>query len=98
MVAHDIAGVSQCNEDSVILNAIVNAKIESKKLQFNLKKCVNMHIGPNKENCPNLVVHETQMLSTETQKYLGDTISSSGYNSVNIKRKMQNWSCSHFSS
>ena len=83
----DIAGVSQCNEDSVILNSIVNAKIESKKLQFNHKKCVNMHIGPNKENCPNLVVHETQMLSTETQKYLGDTISSSGYNSVNIKER-----------
>ena len=83
----DIAGISQCNEKSVILNSIVNAKIESKKLQFNLKKCVNMHIGPNEENCPNLKVHETQMLTTDQQKYLGDTISSSGYNHVNIKER-----------
>ena len=46
-----------------------------------------MHIGTNQENCPNLKVHETEMLRTETQKYLGDTISSSGYNNVNIKER-----------
>ena len=83
----DVAGVTECNENSVILNSIVNAKIESKKLQFNLTKCVNMHIGPNKEKCQSLKVHESQMLTTDKQKYLGDVISSSGYNNVNIKER-----------
>ena len=46
-----------------------------------------MHIGLNKENCPNLKVHKTQMLTTDQLKYLGDTISSSGYNHVNIKER-----------
>ena len=81
----DIAGIAECKDDSIVLNAIVNAKIESKKLQFNLTKCVNMHIGPNKENCQHLRIHETQMLRTDTQKYLGDLISSSGNCDENIK-------------
>ena len=66
----DIAGIANCKENSVILNAIINAKIEGKKLQFNVKKCVNMHVGPGKENCENLKIHEKQMLATDTQKYL----------------------------
>ena len=57
----DIAGISQCQDKSIILNSIINAKIESKKLKFNLKKCFNMHIGPNKEQCPKLKIHENSM-------------------------------------
>ena len=34
----DIAGVSECNMQSMTLNSIINCKIESKKLQFNKKK------------------------------------------------------------
>ena len=83
----DIAGASQCNENSVLLNSLINAKIESKKLEFNLKKCVNMHIGPNKENCQQLKVHDTDMLTAVTQTYLGDTICSSGYNTVNVNER-----------
>ena len=33
----DMAGISNYQEKSVILNSIINAKIESKKLQFNFK-------------------------------------------------------------
>ena len=83
----DIAGISNCHENSVILNSIINAKIESKKLQFNYKKCVNMHIGPNKENCDKLRVHDKEMLLTENQKYLGDIVSSSGSCEENIKER-----------
>ena len=71
----DIAGVANCQEKSVILNSIINAKIEAKKLQFNFKKCVNMHVGPNKQNCSKLKVHDKQMMQTEKQKYLGDLVS-----------------------
>ena len=45
----DIAGVVTCNDDSVILNSIINTKIETKKLQFNQNKSVNMHFGPDTE-------------------------------------------------
>ena len=47
----DLAGVTECNEDSITLNSVINFKVESKKLEFNWKKCVNIHIGPNKKNC-----------------------------------------------
>ena len=67
----DIAGVSDCNEKSVILNAIINAKIESKKQQFNEKKCVLIHIGPKHDMCPDLKVHETMMAKVEKQTYFG---------------------------
>ena len=81
----DIASIAQCKDNSIIINAIVNAKIESKKLQFNFKKCVNMHVGPNKENCEKLIIHDEQMPTTDKQKYLGDIVSSSGSNQENIK-------------
>ena len=71
----------------LFLNSIVNAKIESKVLEFNLKKCVNMHIGPNQINCQKLMVHQTEMQTTEKHNYLGDIISSSGYNDANIKER-----------
>ena len=81
----DLAAVSQCNSNSIVLNSIINAKIETKKLEFNSKKCFNMHIGRNKNKCENLKIHEKQMLSTDKQKYLGDMICSSGNNNANIK-------------
>ena len=83
----DIVGLSSCTEKSIVLNSIVNSKIESKKLQFNLKKCFNMHVGPKKEDCPQLKIHDSLMKTTETQKYLGEIISSSGKNSENIKER-----------
>ena len=83
----DIAGVAKCQDSSVVLNAIINSKIESKKLEFNMKKCFNMHVGPNSQNCPALKIHENQMKATNTQLYLGDVISSLGNNSENIKER-----------
>ena len=83
----DIGGVAKCQDDTVILNSIKNAKIESKKLEFNLKKCVNMHIGPNIQSCPSLKIHENVMNTSSTQIYLGDKISSSGSNSENIRER-----------
>ena len=56
----DIAAVAKCGDNSIILNAIVNSRIESKKLQFNLKKYVKMHIGPDKD-CAKLKVHYNGM-------------------------------------
>ena len=83
----DIAGISSCDSDSVVLNGIINSKIESKKQQFHEKKSEFIHIGPNKSKCHKLKVHESIMMKSESQKYLGDVICSSGLNSLNIKNR-----------
>ena len=41
----DVAGIAYCQNSSILSNAIINEKIEAKKLQFNLTKCFNMHVG-----------------------------------------------------
>merc|ERR1712079_49300 len=83
----DLAGISECGDNSLFLNSIINARIEAKKLQFNIKKCYNMHVGTNKNNCRDLKIHETPMKKTENHKYLGDIICSSGNNNENIKER-----------
>ena len=83
----DIAGVSFCDSDSVVLNGIINSKIESKKQQFHDKKSQLVHIGPNKLKCHKIKVHESTMTHTESQKYLGDVICSSGLNTLNIRSR-----------
>ena len=74
----DVAGIANCSDDSIVLNTIVNTRIEAKKLEFNLKKCVNMHIGPDSEKCQTLRAHGTRMENVVNQLYLGDIISNSG--------------------
>ena len=83
----DIAGITSCDSDSVVLNGILNSKIESKKQKFHEKKSVFIHIGPNKQKCHKLKVHESIMTKSESQKYLGDVICSSGMNTLNIKSR-----------
>ena len=41
----DIAGVSECNTQSITLNTIINFKIESKKLEFNKKNVLICILG-----------------------------------------------------
>ena len=81
----DIAAISECGDKSIVLNSIINAKIETKKLQFKLKKSLNMHIGDNKSRCESLKIHDEEMLTTTEQRYLGDLVSSTGNNNSNIK-------------
>ena len=66
----DVAGIAQCKDDSNMLNAIINSKIETKKLEFNLTKCVNMHIGPGKDKCDKLKVHKTEIKTASTRSTL----------------------------
>ena len=49
----DIAGASHCQDDSVILNAIVNAKIESKYFNSTLKSVLTCTLDPTKKSAPN---------------------------------------------
>ena len=83
----DLASFATCSTQSVVTNAIINAKIESKKLEFGPAKCFNIHVG-NKEVCnTGLLVHENRIIQKEFETYLGDVISASGSNQKNIESR-----------
>ena len=86
MMIDDIASFSICGPQSVITNAIINSKIECKKLELGHRKCYNMHIGSDSE-CQDLRVHNKIMNTSEFETYLGDVISVSGTNKKNIENK-----------
>ena len=65
----DVVNISECGVESVALNAYINAKSNSKKFQFGKEKCHKLHIGCNKESCPELFldtwkIEETDELNT----------------------------------
>ena len=68
----DIVTVSSCGTNSIKVNAIVQAKIETKQLELGHPKCFNMHVGKkDKYLCPVLKVHGSEMLTSDKEKYLG---------------------------
>ena len=81
----DILSVTECGPNSVKMNAYVQSKVDSKKLRLSDKKCVKMHIGGNKNGCPSLKVHETEMKISQKEKYLGDVITNDTKQDENIK-------------
>jgi hypothetical protein len=80
----DTFATSRCGVQSVQMNALINTFIESKKLYFNTAKCYLIHIGPKKEQCCPLKVHDKIMNQKTSEKYLGDVVSSTG-NTENIE-------------
>ena len=76
----DIAAISKCGIQSLIMNSKINAKIESKRLQLGIDKCQDLHIGKKKTSCPTLKVHEQNMSTAEETKYFGDWITIDGLN------------------
>ena len=84
----DIASISLCGIDSIKMNAIINSKIDSKKLEFGPSKCYNIHVGKKVENCCDLKVQGKVMKRKESEVYLGDIICSSGTNDKNIAKKV----------
>ena len=80
----DVVTISNCGNDAVATNAIVNAFTESKKLEYSENKCKKMHIGKKNNICPELKVHEKSIKVSECEKYLGDLISNTAKNKPNI--------------
>ena len=66
----DILAVTVCGVDSLVLNAAVQSKIDTRRLTLSKDKCVKMHIGEESSGCPDLRVHDRVMKSSETHKYL----------------------------
>ena len=63
----DVMGMSLCGDASIELNALVNSKMESKKLRLSQEKCFKVHICKKKEKCSQVLkVHQLDMKNYET--------------------------------
>jgi hypothetical protein len=47
----DVMGMASCGDDSIELNAIINAKMETKKLRLGDDKCFKIHVFKKAEEC-----------------------------------------------
>ena len=75
----DILAVSKCGVESIEVNALINMKIEAKKLRLSEAKCIHIHVGNSCDNCDNnLKVHEKIMKKKHIGTYLGEIITSDG--------------------
>jgi hypothetical protein len=83
----DVLTITNCSTNSIKMNALVQSKVECKKLELSDTKCVKMHVGKNVSNCPNLSVNNEEMKTASSEKYLGDVISSSGKIDANIQMR-----------
>ena len=73
----DVCTVNECNSASVEANAIINVKMEQKKLRLSKDKCVQIHIGKKKDDiCNNVLkVHQERMKKKSSGSYLGHILS-----------------------
>ena len=85
-IIDDLGAIAECGPKSVILNAIINANFNIKKLEFNQSKCVKLHICKNRRNscpmslCVELEVQDCEMRSANEEKCIGDLVSANGSN------------------
>jgi hypothetical protein len=83
----DVLAITKCSTDSIKMNALVQSKVECKKLELSDTKCFKMHVGKNVSGCPKLLVNNEEMKTTSSEKYLGDVISSTGKIDENIQMR-----------
>ena len=86
----DIMAISACGDDTIELNAIINAKIEAKKLRLSEDKCYKIHICKKTNECSqNLKVHDGTMKTVKQATYLGDVICENGMIDETISQRCQ---------
>ena len=83
----DIASFALSGPDAIKTNAIINAKIESKKLEFGPSKCYNIHIGKSRGTHSMLKLHSERLNVKEYETYLRDIIHNTGSNEKNIENR-----------
>ena len=83
----DICSFALSGSNAIVTNAIINSKIESKKLDFGPTKCYNIHIGKLKDTHKILKVHTDMLNVKEYETYLGDIITNTGSNDKNIEHR-----------
>ena len=78
----DVIGVTACSDEAIKLNAIINVKVESKKLRLSNDKCYKLHIGKKDSkliNCTHQIkAHEQNIKCVKSAKYLGDILNQRG--------------------
>jgi hypothetical protein len=100
----DLSAIAKCGSESIILNAVINAKINLKKLEFNQTKCVNLHVSKDDRKkcspsgvesermrnvkCVFLEVQDCEMRTADNEKYIGDIVSYNGSNDANVARRV----------
>ena len=65
----DAISVTECGPNSVKMNAYMQSKVDTKKLELGHSKCFKMHIGKNQSICPDLKIHDQEMLCSPKEKY-----------------------------
>ena len=86
----DVVAVTNSGTDTILMNAKINMKMESKKLRLSVDKCKHIHIAKKKtESLINLKVHNQKMKKSESCSYLGDRLSSDGTLDLTIEERRQ---------
>ena len=71
----DQLDISECGTQAVQKNAVLNSFIENQRLELSQEKSCFIHIDNDKkckEKCPTLKVHNHDMKTVSSAKYLGD--------------------------
>ena len=77
----NILCIQKCSEKSMEVNSVINAFIESKKLNLSSSKCHRIHVTKKKDEsmkCPVVKVHDKSMNDAKKEKYLGDILDRTG--------------------
>jgi hypothetical protein len=91
----DTLAVTKCGKEAIRKNAFVNSYMETHRLTLSQEKSVVLHFGKEKQcivPCPDLKVHNHIMQKTDSTKYLGNVLSTTGGQSDNIEdRRNRGW-------
>ena len=85
----DLLCISKCGIDSVLQNAFINFKTNTKKLQFGEEKCFKMHVGSDKTICPDLFIDKWKTVDVQTSKNTESSLSDvyDGKHQIEDKKK-----------
>ena len=86
----DQLDISECGNQAVQKNAVLNSFIENQRLELSQEKSCVIHIGNDKkckEKCPTLKVHNHDMKTVSFAKYFGDIVSAKGGSHDTIEKR-----------
>ena len=85
---YDTLAFTTCGTESVKLNAKIQSKFETKRLELGFDKCFKTHVGSKSKNCcPVLMVKENEMKTSNRETYLGDVLTTDGKITANIQSR-----------
>ena len=85
----DVLAIQICGAKSLKINTAINTFMEAEKLSLSDKKCHVIHVGSKLENCKELKVHKNKMHESKSEKYLEDTINSTGSQRSTVQGRKQ---------